>query len=409
MKDIVMTARQLSNQHDGECPPGYSGDDCTIKMGVAEVACAALRTDLVHSCYHGSVCIDASNDAGLLDRYCECETSDILVAGLMCEYRATSICTTTEYVSDQFCVNGGLCKSFVKGSAKHPGCTCKTGIWEGEHCEFAHGVLMDDALDMFQERKNELASGRIADSTSVAVVSTIPTIQIGDAVEAEEKAVPLFLVVGSVIAILAVINLSIFVIRVLRQRTSQSCDEEYESISFSSIASPKALHENSTPPPLDVFLSSRKKEGESADEHSIMLSPLCDAHDVELLDAETSRMIEVQFENHELHRNSGFELSNEVYRGSNSSFDIDEESNDDKTGIQHGKIMINCGKTLLHGESSSSSVAADVRFSSLVELDEIDVREKEAIGSLPCLSGGITDSDGDGEVEDDSDEDTYFV
>ena len=95
MKDIVMTARQLSNQHDGECPPGYSGDDCTIKMGVAEVACAALRTDLVHSCYHGSVCIDASNDAGLLDRYCECETSDILVAGLMCEYRATSICTTT--------------------------------------------------------------------------------------------------------------------------------------------------------------------------------------------------------------------------------------------------------------------------------------------------------------------------
>ena len=120
-------------------------------------------------------------------------------------------------------------------------------------------------------------------------------------------------------------------------------------------------------------------------------------------------MIEVQFENHELHRNSGLELSNEVYRGSNSSFDIDEKSSDDKTGIQHGKIMINCGKSLLHGESSSSSAAADVRFSLLVELDEIDVREKEAIVSLPCRSGGIIDSDGDGEVEDDSDEDTYFV
>ncbi len=42
--------------------------------------------------------------------------TEVFTAGLMCEYRATSICTTTELelVLDQFSVNGGLCKSFVR-------------------------------------------------------------------------------------------------------------------------------------------------------------------------------------------------------------------------------------------------------------------------------------------------------
>ena len=80
-----MTSRQLANEPDGEeCQSGYSGDDCSIRVE----SCLAVRTDLVHNCYHGSSCIDASNDAGLLDRYCECYKTKLLTAGLMCEFRS---------------------------------------------------------------------------------------------------------------------------------------------------------------------------------------------------------------------------------------------------------------------------------------------------------------------------------
>lgn len=389
---MTMTSRHLADEQAGD------------KI----VACTAARADLVHGCYHGSACIDMSNDDELLDRYCECDTTtDILTAGLMCEYRATSICTTTEYVSDQFCVNGGLCKSFVKGSASHPGCICKTGVWEGDHCEFAHGVLMDDALDMFHERKIALASELGVNKSKSAEVSTT-AIKLGDTVvEVDRKGTPLFLVVAAVIAMLAVVvGLSIFTVRKLRQRRLQVCEEEYESISFSSSASPKSSHDSFSTPPLDVFLSSRKVEERSADENSNMLSPGSDAQDydandnVELLDAETSRMIEVQFENHVLHHNRerrNLEMSNEEFRESDSTFDFEDESIDGEIGLQRRKVMINCSK----------SIRPKI-LSSLAEIDEMDVHENEE-SSLPCHSGGGTDLGGDGDEDEDSDDGTYFV
>ncbi len=384
----IMISRHLTNQQDGN----------------KVVACTAARADLVHSCYHGSACIDMSNDDGLLDRYCECGTTEIFTAGLMCEYRATSICTTTEYVSDQFCVNGGLCKSFVKGSASHPGCICKTGVWEGDHCEFAHGVLMDDALDMFHERKIALANERFAVGKSAGVSTT--AIKPGDIVEVDQRGTPLFLVVGAIIAVFAiVVSLSIFMVRKLRQCRLHACDEEYESISFSSNRSPKESHENSSPPPLDTLLSSHRIEGESSDENYNMSSPGSDAHDydtddnVELLDAETSRMIEVQFENHVLHCNRerhNLELPSD--RLSDSSFDMEDECNDNELGSQRGKVIINCSKSIRPN-----------MLSSLAEIDEMDIHENEEICSLPCHSGGVTDLDGDDDVDEDSDDDTYFV
>eukprot|EP00585_Thalassiosira_rotula_P002072 CAMPEP_0196149280 /NCGR_PEP_ID=MMETSP0910-20130528/29503_1 /TAXON_ID=49265 /ORGANISM="Thalassiosira rotula, Strain GSO102" /LENGTH=77 /DNA_ID=CAMNT_0041412159 /DNA_START=30 /DNA_END=260 /DNA_ORIENTATION=+ len=57
-------------------------------------------------------------------------------------------------------------------------------------------------------------------------------------------------------------------------------------------------------PPSDVFLASRKKEVESDDSSSFMMTPghqteICEGPtntgDVEVLDAETSRILEAQF------------------------------------------------------------------------------------------------------------------
>jgi hypothetical protein len=136
-----------------------------------------------------------------------------------------------------------------------------------------------------------------------------------------------------------------------------------------------------------------------------MVSPGSDAHDydtddnVELLDAETSQMIEVQFENHVLHRyreRHNLELPND--RESYSSFDIEDECNDNELGSQRGKVIINCSKSILPN-----------MLSSLAEIDEMDIHENEEIGSLPCHSGGVTDLDGDDDVDEDSDDDTYFV
>ncbi len=147
--------------------------------------------------------------------------------------------------------------------------------------------------------------------------------------------------------------LSIFVIRELRKRPPpQVCDDEYESISFSSIASSISKYENSSPPPLDVFLSSRKKEGNSAEEKSFMLSPGYDTHEndnAELLDAETSRTFEVQFVNHELYLNrescTSFEFSQDDRGGCDLSYDIGDERTDNE--LQQGKIIINSDKSIL--------------------------------------------------------------
>lgn len=407
-----MILRQVAEQHDGECPPGYSGDDCSI----AVVACAAKRIDLVDSCYHGSICIDASNDAGLIDRYCACDQTEVLTAGLMCEYRVTSVCTTTENVLDQYCVNGGLCKLFVKGSASHPGCICKTGMWEGEHCEFSHGTLIDDALDMFHERKIEFENDRLAGRISSKTEVRTTELAIGNAGSGEDKEMPLFLAVGLAIALLMAFSLFMIAIRVLRKRPSQACDDEYDSISFSSIALSKSTHENSSPPPLNMFLSSFENEVDLAEEKSLMFSPRHGTHDfdsdnVELLDAETSRMIEVQFENHKLFQSrerTSFGLSHEDRAGSNFSYDIDDyESNMNQIGMQHGRIIINCGKPGLPTLQSESSPFNDDEddFDALIgssdEMYETDVHEKDESGSIPCHSGGVTD--------DDSDEDTHFA
>lgn len=51
------------------------------KRHLNKADCVAERSDLVHSCYHGSECIDMSNEFGLLDRYCECNQANKLAAG----------------------------------------------------------------------------------------------------------------------------------------------------------------------------------------------------------------------------------------------------------------------------------------------------------------------------------------
>mmetsp|Transcript_9089 Transcript_9089/g.20544 ORF Transcript_9089/g.20544 Transcript_9089/m.20544 type:complete len:410 (-) Transcript_9089:135-1364(-) len=397
-----LAARQLGHH----CPPGYAGDDCSIKV----TDCAAERTDLVDSCYYGSSCVDASNEFGLLDRYCECDKAGELAAGLMCQYKATSMCTTEdaeEQVTDQYCVNGGVCVAFVGAEDSHPGCICETGKWEGKHCEFAHGVLLDDALDLFQQRKTEIAIERLGDSGDLR-----PTIILDD--EGEKQGIPLLIGVGSFVAIFAMIA-------VWRPRKHQqkSKDTDYQSIGLGSVASKstytsKSTYESSLPPPADVFLASRKKEVELDDESAFIVSPGNDAHeddtnDVEMLDAETSRMIEAQFEScgmnngEESEEESGEEL---VFA---PSYESDNGNIDQDSRLHSGRITINSGKNPLSKLQHESR--SDDGINGLIDVDEMVIYENEESIGLDAHvnhgTNGVTSLDG--ESDDDSDEDTYFV
>jgi hypothetical protein len=158
-----ITSKLDGNHYHCKCPDGYIGYDCSVQV----MECAATRDDLVHSCYYGSTCVEADNENGLLDRYCDCSAANsggdgFLVTGLMCQYKSTALCvddSSGEKVRDQFCANGGKCNDIVDIMASHPGCTCHHK-WEGDHCEFASGVLFDDALDFFQQRQTEISSMR---------------------------------------------------------------------------------------------------------------------------------------------------------------------------------------------------------------------------------------------------------
>ena len=49
---------------------------------LTKIDCVAQRSDLVHSCYHGSECIDMGiNEFGLLDKYCDCNLGNKLATG----------------------------------------------------------------------------------------------------------------------------------------------------------------------------------------------------------------------------------------------------------------------------------------------------------------------------------------
>lgn len=375
-----------------------------------KIDCVAERDDLVHSCYHGSSCIDASNEFGLLDKYCECDTANKMTAGLMCQYRPTSFCTTGEVskaqITDQFCVNGGVCSAYVGAGENHPGCICETGKWEGKHCEFEHGVLFDDALDLFQQRKIEIrASQKLEGSGDLRTTIKLD----GDGGNATEGVIPLPYLVGGIVTFFgvsfAVIKMSMLAIRNSR-RDERTKDNDYTGIrSVSSrttkmsngssllLASLSPKSKDDQLPPPDVFLASRKKEVDPNEETSFILSPGLstpghDIHEnddgdtVEMLDAETSRMIEAQFSQ------GGGEMSDD-----GDSFESDNES-EDGTGLQNGRITINQGKdplSRLHSSSSEVSVYGHEECSL-----EDHVNKGKCIRSL------------DGEY-DDEDENNYYV
>lgn len=392
-------------------------DNTSRKLGYHHgsiTECAAARTDLVHTCYYGSECIDASNNYGLLDRYCDCDTAETLVAGLMCQYEATSICTVDgdnhiEQVTDQYCVNEGQCTSLVDNGQSHPGCICEAGVWEGAHCEYAHGILLDDALDLFQQRKAGIVVETRGDIPMIPTLADTKTTTGGDGELglfdelSNELGIPVILIVGMLIAVLTVIPLSVIAIRMSRKIQQQHDDDtDYQSvISFTSSSSTKGMEIV----PSDVFMTSRKKEAESSDDdnNSLMLTPGTlpddldeETCDVEMLDAETSRMIEGQFEqyNEDYDRESlDLELSDE----GNGSVTLYNDNMKPVSQLLRRRIAISCGKSSVHSKLQS-------KLSPKIDNEEC-LTESEVFGSdeSTIVEGG-TSLDGD-----DLDEGLHFV
>jgi hypothetical protein len=407
MPDNDNTSRKLGYHHDG-----------------TKTECAAARTDLVHTCYYGSECINASNNYGLLDRYCDCDTAETLVAGLMCQYKATSICTVDgdnnnieQVVTDQYCVNDGQCISLVGNGESHPGCICEAGVWEGIHCEYAHGTLLDDALDLFQQRKAGIVVETRGDIPMTPTLADTKTTTGGDGSLgmfdelSNELGVPLILIVGMFIAVLTVIPLSVIAIRMSRKiQQRQDDDADYQSvISFTSSSSTKGMEHV----PSDVFMTSRKKKAESSDDddnNSMMLTPGTqddldeETCDVEMLDAETSRMIEAQFEHCgdvDCDRESlELEVSNE---GTGSVSLYSDNNMKPASQLLRRRIAISCGKSSIHSKLQS-------KLSPKIDNEECSIESEvsgsdESTNQICGVAGGRTSSvDGD-----DLDEGVHFV
>jgi hypothetical protein len=376
------------------------------------IECAAERNDLVHTCYYGSSCIDASNEFGLLDRYCDCDSAEALVAGLMCQYQATAICTTgqnLEEVTDQYCVNGGQCNALVGAGDSHPGCICDTDTWEGKHCEFSHGLLFDDALDLFQQRKEEISVERLMNGDGAHLTTTVAP---GD--KGERAGIPLFFIVGTIISVFATIPLSMIAIRVYRKRQHQYDDNDYHSVGRGSSASSKGFT-----PPSDVFLSSRKKEVTPNDETSLMLSPGTpgidnredDTGDVEVLDAEASRMIEAQFDRCDVDRDRESHRSVLSYEDTGAELLFAPSYSSDDEDIRNSallgrKITINCG---ISRSTPQAEFSQNIGLNGLADDDDGLVNNETSVsdGQIMRNIGGASSLVSNYSV--DSDEDTYVV
>mmetsp|Transcript_9945 Transcript_9945/g.15289 ORF Transcript_9945/g.15289 Transcript_9945/m.15289 type:complete len:245 (-) Transcript_9945:78-812(-) len=90
-----------------------------------------------HRCLNGSMCTENPNDEGSF--YCDCdEIIDSVYAGIHCEHKATSFCTSSGEVSrTSFCTNEGTCSVKTGDPIRGPyiACKCKAG-YEGDHCQF---------------------------------------------------------------------------------------------------------------------------------------------------------------------------------------------------------------------------------------------------------------------------------
>ena len=140
-----------------------------------------------------------------------------------------------------------------------------------------------------------------------------------------------------------------------------------------------------------MFLTSRKKEVESDDGNSFMMSPGMSPgqeheQDVEVLDAETSRMIEAQFKNSEMNQDEEEAMSSDEEQEKGAIIAPSYESESDvsvhdlpDSGLLHsGRITVNSGKNPL-----------------------------SKIQSKPRPDAVITSLDG--EYDSDSDGDNFFV
>lgn len=370
---------------------------------------------------------------------------------LMCQYRPTSLCTKTHVsvhdITDQFCVNGGLCNTLVAAEERHPGCTCEEGKWEGKHCEFEHGILYDDALDLFQQRKTEIAMTRSI-HVNDGLKTTTTTTTLGDGGGNAETStsmrgiIPLPYVVGAAVVFVAV-SLGIVKTSMLAIHNSRKEERrrdnggDYKSssgvVSISSRTTKMTLLSTSSsflpPPPADVFLASRKKEVvDTVDEEtSFILSPgestpghdIYDEQDtcsIEELDDETSRMIEAQLSQEDegsrhylvMSEEDGGEDEEEeepaaVYA---ESYESDDESAKQQQQLVASRITSNKGQnplSHLHADSSS----------------EVSVHEHEEMMLVEGSHHGLTIVDGEchgpkscyhiNNNPDEEEDDTYFV
>jgi hypothetical protein len=187
-------------------------------------------------------------------------------------------------------------------------------------------------------------------------------------------------------------------IQMSRKRQNQAEDNnDYQSIGCESLNNSKGFF----PPPSDVFLSSRKKEVAQNDESSLMLTPGTPGMDiredvtgdVEMLDAETSIMIEAQF------ASCNVDCDKESHR-------LEDSGNKDfNNDLRSRRISINCGNPL------KLQVSAKVGGNRLD--DDDDISDKNEVSGLieprnrRCNVGGVKNLDGDYFV--DSDDDTYVV
>ncbi len=363
-----------------ECPPGYIGHDCSMEVK----ECTSNREDLVHSCYFGSECIEADNEYGLLDKFCDCSRAHTedgkFVAGLMCQYTSSTMCVDNDkdFVSttDAYCTNGGTCQSIVGPNEDFPGCVCENDKWDGKHCEFEEGVLKDDALDLFAVRKAEILYEEKLHGLGMKATTT------SDArAETENFNFTIFGVGFGVVAGIGISLLMLLGVRRVRQDKGQLIPEDdYNCF----------VYDGQAPPP-NVFSSSRKKEVEDDDESVMKFS---NEHDVkqedsvEILDEVTSRILESQFSRTEV---GGAQLKEEELGEDFTSPSYYDHEDETLGGKGHSRITINSGRFPLSPIEDEQSLPKR----SIMSLDgDDDVDDNEHL-NIMSLDGSYSEDEDD--------------